>query len=85
MSIIFGYLHFNWSLVGEPVLSLLSFIHGLILVRQCNFFFLSVNYPPFMIVLCLQIFMALTDNIWTAYVGYWAFRALFQMLITVAR
>jgi thiamine transporter 2/3 len=57
-----GYAHFNWSLIGEPVLGVISILDGLILVG-----------------------MALTDNIWMAYLGYWAFRALYQMLITVAR
>jgi hypothetical protein len=29
--------------------------------------------------------MANTQDIWMAYLGYWAFRTLYQMLITVAR
>jgi hypothetical protein len=57
-----GYAHFNWSLIGEPVLSLISILDGLILIGMAN-----------------------TQDIWMAYLGYWAFRTLYQMLITVAR
>ena len=33
----------------------------------------------------ILIMMALTDKIEVAYIGYWAYRALYQMMITVAR
>ena len=62
LSFAFGYIYLNWSLVGEPVLFVLSLLDG-----------------------CLLIVMALTNEIWVAYAGYWAYRALYQMMITVAR
>ena len=58
----FGFIHLNWSLVGEPVLFMISLLDGAILMV-----------------------MALTDKIEVAYIGYWAYRALYQMMITVAR
>jgi len=62
LTFVLGYAHFNWSLIGEFVLSLISVFDGIILIG-----------------------MATTDDIWMAYLGYWAFRILYQMLITVAR
>ena len=58
----FGYIHLNWSLIGDLVLSMISLLNGLVLI-----------------------IMASTNDIWAAYVGYWAYRALYQMMITVAR
>ncbi len=52
----------NWSLLGEPVLFVLSASAGAVLAA-----------------------MASTSHIVVAYGGYVAFRALYQMLITVAR
>ena len=62
LSFSFGYIYLNWSLVGEPILFILSLVDG-----------------------CILIMMALTNDIWVAYAGYWAYRALYQMMITVAR
>ena len=58
----FGYNHLNWSLIGEPVLFMISLLNGIVLIL-----------------------MAWTNEIWVAYLGYWAYRALYQMMITVAR
>ena len=62
LSFALGYAHFNWRLLGEPVLCLLSFLVGVTLVL-----------------------MARTEQIWVAYAGYFGFRALYQMMITVTR
>ena len=45
------YLHFNWKLIGEPVLCAVAFLDGVILIA-----------------------MAVTEEIWVAYVGYLAYR-----------
>jgi len=62
LTFLLGYAHFNWSLIGEPVLSLISIFEGVILIGMAN-----------------------AQDIWMAYFGYWAFRTLYQMLITGAR
>ncbi len=62
LTFLLGYAHFNWSLIGEPVLGLISMVDGVILIG-----------------------MAMAEHIWLAYLGYWAFRTFYQMLITVAR
>ena len=62
MAFTFGYVHLNWSLLGEPVLFLLSILDGFVLMA-----------------------MSQTPDIWVAYGGFLVFRALFQMMITVAR
>ena len=62
MTFLLGYAHFNWSLIGEPVLGIISIFDGLILIAMAN-----------------------AKDIWMAYLGYWAFRTFYQMLITVAR
>ena len=62
LSFLLGYAHFNWRLLGEPVLCLLSLCVGVTLVA-----------------------MAQTPDIWVAYAGYYGFRALYQMMITVTR
>jgi len=61
LAFIMGFMHFNWSLIGENTIAVISIFDGLVLYL-----------------------MAEADNIWVAYVGYLLFRALFQMMITVA-
>lgn len=61
LAFVLGFLHLNWSLLGEGVLSVISLLDA------------GVLY-----------WMATTDDIWVAYSGYLVFRALYQMMITVA-
>ena len=61
LSFAFGFVRADWSLLGEPVLAVLSCGAGAVLVA-----------------------MASTGDIAVAYGGYVVFRALYQMLITVA-
>jgi len=61
LALILGFTKFNWSIIGEPSLALISLLDALMLYL-----------------------MATTDSIIMAYVGYVVFRALYQMMITVA-
>lgn len=61
LAFVLGFLHLNWSLVGEGCLAVISLLDALVLY-----------------------FMATTTDIWVAYLGYLLFRALYQMMITVA-
>jgi len=61
LAFIFGFTKFNWSLLGEGTLAIISILDAAVLYLMSN-----------------------TSNIWTAYTGYLVFRALYQMMITVA-
>lgn len=61
LSYTFGCVRLDWSLIGEPLLILISVFNGAVLIG-----------------------MAHSRSIWIAYAGYWGYRALYQMLITVA-
>jgi len=61
LAFVLGFLHFNWSLIGEVTVAVISVLDAVVLYM-----------------------MSQSDSIWTAYVGYLVFRALYQMMITVA-
>jgi len=61
LAFILGFTRFNWSVLGEGVLAIVSVLDA-----------------------CILYMMATTSEIWTAYLGYLAFRAAYQMMITVA-
>ncbi|XP_023340838.1 thiamine transporter 1 [Eurytemora carolleeae] len=61
LAFMFGFLHLNWSLIGEITVAIISVLDAVVLYM-----------------------MAEAGSIWTAYIGYLIFRALYQMMITVA-
>jgi len=61
LAFVLGFLHLNWSLMGEVTIALISILDAVVLYM-----------------------MAEAEGLWTAYIGYLVFRALYQMMITVA-
>lgn len=61
LALILGFTKFNWSIIGELTLAIISILDAVMLYLMAN-----------------------TDTIVMGYVGYIVFRALYQMIITVA-